>query len=61
VAPVRFAPFFIHWYARLEPVATTLKVAVAGAVTVRDVGWVVMLSAGAEVTVRRADLLVMAP
>ena len=43
VAPDMFVPFFCHWKAGAGvPVATTLKVAVAPAVTVLFAGWVVM-------------------
>ena len=44
------------------PVAATLKVAVAGAVTVTLLtGWVVMLGATAGLTVNVAELLVTLP
>ena len=40
MAPLRAAPFWFHWYERgAVPVALTLNVAVAGAVTVWLCGW----------------------
>ena len=51
-----------HWYASVVPVAVTLKVAVAGAVTVWSAGCTVIAGAtGAGVTVSRAALLVTLP
>ena len=53
----------IHWYVGVGvPVAATLKVAVAGAVTVTLLtGWVVMLGATAGLTVKVAAVLVTLP
>jgi len=40
VAPLMAAPFWFHWYERgAVPLALTLNVAVAGAVTVWLCGW----------------------
>ena len=51
-----------HWNASVVPVAVTLKVAVAGAVTVWSAGCTVIAGAtGAGVTVSCAALLVTLP
>jgi len=60
VAPLMAVPFFRHWYVRgAEPLAPTLKVAVAPAFTVALAGWVVM--AGGVFTVKIALLEVVLP
>ena len=52
-----------HWYVGVGvPVATTVNVAGAGAVTVTLVGWVVIVGvAGVGLTVKVAGLLVTLP